>query len=246
MGEEDYPCFELIQHVSGIDGLCFNPTPLIRAVNELLRFERTRIRTILRRHVQLAREASAGDHLESDDQRLFLIERLLFQPAGDETALPPILIGVPDVSPGQDTESWPIFPLALVDEIPFLVVGGYNLAGLPQSPLEYLEVCLDRCKQREVALAPQASPIDAVEKLLNSYRWRRLIPTASTGWYAGLLYRQALRALEPLYVVAPGDLDALYRPSKEERERIWTKHAAEVRELRPSWSAAKQQYVAQS
>jgi hypothetical protein len=40
---------------------------------------------------------------------------------------------------------WPLEPIALIDGVPFFVVLGYALKGLPESPETYVRDCIENC-----------------------------------------------------------------------------------------------------
>ena len=63
---------------------------------------------------------------------LFWILRILFDlPSG--RPFPPVSLGNPDIPPPSQVELLPRYPIVLVQDVPFLVVSGYMLAGLPET-----------------------------------------------------------------------------------------------------------------
>src|SRR5262249_34403177 len=53
-------------------------------------------------------------------------------------------IGVPSFVRGTEAD-WPRWPIELVDGVPFMIVWGYTLAGLPESDESYLRYCEANC-----------------------------------------------------------------------------------------------------
>ncbi|MGV0025331.1 hypothetical protein [Phormidesmis priestleyi] len=241
-----YSTIELVQRSPRIQGLSFNPVALIRSVNGLWQVGREQALTALQRYFELA----TGDYRQQydlDEQRIFLILRLLFVQV-DGSKMPPLLIGLPDVAPPDD-DRFPLFPLAIVTQVPFLLVQGYMLGGLPQSPLEQLENCRQYGQLRSQPLIPE-SPIAAVESLLALAPYSQLAPEALT-WYQGMLYQQALRSLRdtrkgslaPLYSPSEAELATLTQPrSEDDQVAEWQQHVAAVAAIAPRWSVETQQF----
>jgi hypothetical protein len=236
IGSDLYPYVKLVHQAPSIDGATFNPVALIRAVNGLQSLGKERAVAVLRTYDKVATaNANRREKYGLDEQRIFLILRLLFVPEDAASGVPPMLIGEADPPPPQGDHTWPLFPLVVVDQIPFLPVSGYGflMGGLPQSPLDHVVYCAQRCRLRDEPLVPETSPIKAVESLLASEQWERFVPPDRAEWFEGMLRRQALRALAPLYTVPEGDSMA-----------EWRRFVKEIAELEPCWDPAKQQFVA--
>lgn len=79
----------------------------------------------------------------SNDQ-VILLCRMLFQAkAGGKFRRP--RLGEPFFLGTSDKRAWPLEPIALVDNVPFLVVKGYILGGLAEPADSYLAYCLESC-----------------------------------------------------------------------------------------------------
>lgn len=78
------------------------------------------------------------------DGQVILLCRMLFQAKPDSDFRRPLL-GQPMFIGGTRINDWPLEPIALVDNVPFLVTKGYILGGLPESAEKYLEYCLKEC-----------------------------------------------------------------------------------------------------
>lgn len=75
---------------------------------------------------------------ESDNYGLFWILRVLFEvPA--EQGFPPVLLGLPSVAPPADPTRLPRFPIVLIEDVPLLVISGYDLGGFPQPVQEHID-----------------------------------------------------------------------------------------------------------
>jgi hypothetical protein len=102
----------------------YDPMRVVQAVNALQPLGKEaaleQIASYVRRHPDPA-----------ESQGLFWVLRVLFDvPAGQ--AFPPVRLGQPSVPPPADPATMPRFPILLVQDIPFLVVTGYDLAGMPE------------------------------------------------------------------------------------------------------------------
>src|SRR3954468_11262392 len=51
-------------------------------------------------------------------------------------------IGAPDFVGGGQMADWALEPITLFDQVPILIVEGYNVAGYPEPPLSYVDYCL--------------------------------------------------------------------------------------------------------
>jgi len=112
---------------------------------------------------------------DGNNNRVIILCRMLFE--SNESARRP-LIGAA-VFPGGTTYShWPLEPIEIVRNIPFLVVRGYLLGGLPEPAIDYLEYCELHCEWRDDCYRiPSDSELEvALDELLNSDRWQ--IPLA--------------------------------------------------------------------
>lgn len=206
-----FPAVELIHRAPTIDGNGFNPVALIRAVGGLLPLGKENALAALEAYERLAWAPVGGEQHDSlDDERVFLILRVLFMRNDGNSVMPPLRIGSPDVPPPEDPAAFPLFPLAVVEQIPFLLIDGYQLGGLPERASEHIRYCREHCRLRPAPLRPQAPPLDAVEALVQSEAWRALVPEGEARQrYARMLRQQATRALASLPELAENeDLNA--------------------------------------
>ena len=191
---------ELIHQSPSPASAGFDPFALIAAVNGLHSLGKTEALRVLKAYCDLA---TAGDQdmrfkYDLDEQRIFLILRLLFVPKDGTSEMPPLNIGgrVPPLRVGAN--AWPLFPLAVQGNIPFFMIDGHILAGVPESPLVHLEYCKNKCILRPDLLMPISSADEAVRQMVESERWKNLF-----AWQPSLearckqlLQEQALRVQE--------------------------------------------------
>jgi hypothetical protein len=79
----------------------------------------------------------------------------------------------------KDPKVMPQFPILLVDDVPLLLVQGYNLGGHPQPVEEHVEYYLKNGRLRRKALVPASRPLavldhlpPSVEKFYSTSKWR--------------------------------------------------------------------------
>lgn len=106
-------------------------------------------------------------YLETHDKSkhaygLFWVLRVLFD-VQPEQGFPPVGIGKPSLPPPAELGKLPRFPIAVVNDIPFLVVRGYYLGGLPEAVEVHVSYFRDYGTLRKQLMRPSASP-DVVEK----------------------------------------------------------------------------------
>lgn len=66
--------------------------------------------------------------------------------------------------------NWPLEPITIVDEVPFVIVSGYGGGGLPESAAKYLDYCLKNCAwtTRRYQQDDKKSISTALDKLVKS------------------------------------------------------------------------------
>jgi len=173
---------ERVLAAPGADGWSFDPAALLRAVNALAGSDSGDALAVLRD----AAEQAAGEPPQSG---VVLVALALFEP--DAGALPSPPFGAPDLPlppPGPGLER---LPLVLEAQVPFLLVGGYRMAGAADVA-GWLERAAAGAHPRAKPLAPAKSPADAVDALTS--RFPELVPEPHRPRVLAMLRAQALRA----------------------------------------------------
>ncbi|HEX3314924.1 MAG TPA: hypothetical protein VHR72_08545 [Gemmataceae bacterium] len=69
---------------------------------------------------------------------------------------------------------WQLEPIEIVDGVPFWIVGGYELGGLPEAPESYAKYCIDNCAWQETKFEKRsaAQKRAAFEKLIDRPKLR--------------------------------------------------------------------------
>jgi hypothetical protein len=137
----------------------FEPMALIQAVNALQRLGRDRAVAVLLAYL---RATPPGQPARDGT---FLIARALFDPPASAGALPIMKVGMPEPAAPRDPHVLPRFPLALVDDVPLLVIYGYALAGKPQSAEDHLAELARVGVFRARPLAPPDDPLATIDRI---------------------------------------------------------------------------------
>jgi hypothetical protein len=158
----------------------WNPVMLVRAVNHLQSLGKQKAIAELREFLKIARDSfranrDPADIDTSDEQCVFLIVRLLFELEVTSGTLPDLYIGAMWLRPEKtDSSFWPLYPLALQDDVPFLLIDGVLLSGYPQHPSSHVDWAEKHGKLRAQPLRPADDPIAAVDKLIAQPQTGRL------------------------------------------------------------------------
>ena len=234
------PILQAINGAPSVDGEKFNPVMLVRAVNRLHALGKEKAIKEMREYLKIAgdwysAERNPADIDTSDHQCLFLIIRLLFRPADPTEKRPHMWIGQLVPSPPIGDLAWPLFPLEVQDDVPFLVTSGADLIGRPEHPKSHVDWAEKYGQLRTRPLHPGDNPLLSVDELLARPKAKHLLGN----WrYTDMVRRQAWRAIA--HLVDPKDL-----PKQSERCATipWTEYKAIAAKLKISWSEQEQNYV---
>ena len=220
---------------SAFNGASFDPVLLVRAANAVRALGSQGL-PALKAYYDLATQAPyevARKH-SLDAFRIFPVIQL----CGSNPS--PFRLGAGGVrNPGAAT--WPLFPMILEQDVPFMVVTDYALGGLPEDPLGRLG---PGRSLNPTVLAPVLDPVEAVEALTSSSRWEALAkeqPAREAVELKRRVRRQALEALAPVYR-APDD-DARRSCCEDPAEAEWRQVVQEVRALGIRWDPQRQDFV---
>jgi hypothetical protein len=144
----------------------YDPLKVIRIVNTLQPLGKEKALAAISEYLRVA--SWVAD--ESGREGMFLVLRVLFDVPADPGHMPPMMVGAPTPGPpkGDDT-LLPRFPIAIVDDVPFLLVRGYNLSGFPEQPESHVDYFRKHGRIRSKPLEPGGAP----QKLLA--KWTRKV-----------------------------------------------------------------------
>ncbi len=120
--------------------------------------------------------------IDGNENKVIILCRMLFESDGEMRR--PLMGGA--VFPGNTTyDDWPAEPIEIVQNIPFLIVRGYMLGGLPEQAIDYLEYCTLQCTWRdEVYSMPSESELlTSLNKMLDSDKWQTPLTADETQFF---------------------------------------------------------------
>lgn len=212
----------------------FDPVLLIRAVNAVQALGE-RARPALKEYYDLAKQ------MPFEDLRKYGLNEFKILPVVQilGSAPSPFQLGAGGVEiPASD---WPLFPLTVEGDVPFLVVLEYMLFGLPEDPVRRLGRDLVPPGK---PLAPTLDPVEAADRLTSSPRWERILKGQSARGAVELkqrVRRQALEAVAPVY--RPPDEYHANTCCEDPSEAAWRQVVDEVRGLGLRWDSARQDFI---
>lgn len=188
--------FGKLAAVSSLNGHEFDPRALVDAVNALATLPHGPILDVITEYLRVA-----PGWMALDTQSIFLVLRAVFDPPRGEH--PSLALGAPDVAASAVTASgFGAFPLAIVGDVPVLLVSGYMLGGMPQQP----ESVLPWYRRQQLPVRSLRPDVLRFASELDRTRVATLDGgnAASTRGRRIMLYEQALRmvrdAFHPAFV----------------------------------------------
>jgi hypothetical protein len=233
---------KLINAAPSPAGHNFDPAALIRAVNALHELGKDKALSELREFLKYAgwggfHERIPEDISTADSQCVFGIVMLLFESDSPQHPVPNPALGGPSPSPEQDDwNHWPLYPFALVNDVPFSLAQGFTLAGLPSQPISHIKWAEAHGKLRARPLHPASDPLAAAAKLLATPQGQRLFGTSFKDHYYSLPINQALAAARP-HIELPQDGD------KGFDDKDWVNCQRQATELKLAWDAGALKWV---
>lgn len=111
---------------------------------------------------------------DSQSYKIYVLCRLLFKGHIGNAFRSP-RIGMPGFLGDADNKNWPLDPVGIIDGVPFLVVDGYSLFGLAESPADYLRYCLENCEWNDYKyeIKTRMQKENALKKMLSASKWSR-------------------------------------------------------------------------
>jgi hypothetical protein len=175
-----------IETCPSISGGDYAPDKTLYAANILIKMGESDAYMILKSE---AKKKIGGGIISVDtqirDERIAILCTLLYRTESPKPLRPP-MFGGPDMPYwSMKHVDWPCFPLAISDGVPFLLVSGYDLGGVPESGSAYLKYCKKNGTFRTKAykIPPRQKAEKALEKLFSSTRWKKIKwKDAGQGW----------------------------------------------------------------
>lgn len=226
---------ELVNHAGGWPFSNPDGIALIRAVNALRKLGKDKSLLVLEEYVQLT-----DDNYDYyvDQEAVFWIIRLLFEPIRLDDSIPPPAIAVSWIDhDSADARLWPLNPLDLVDDVPFMTGIRVAMGGMPEHPSSHIEWVRRHGVIRDEPLRPTTHPLAAAEKLLRSRRFARVdeplrrIATDS-------IRSRALAMVPDILKPLPG------RPRDSTQQVHWDARLKEADQREITWDHQAERFVA--
>lgn len=130
----------------------------------------------LDRAAAISRLRGMAQHRHSPLSVIILCRMLFRRRRGSDYAFRSPAIGVPAFIRGTE-DDWPLWPIELVEGVPFMIVWGYTIGGLPESDESYLHYCEVNCDWTDVkySLKTIQQKRDALGKLISSDKWKHAV-----------------------------------------------------------------------
>lgn len=161
-----YEAVRVIHRSPGISAFGFDPVNLIRAVNYLQGLGEAKAVAALEEYSRVCETNQGMVWHQLDSERVILIARLLWEAPKGGAAIREPMLGGPVITLTRGSASEALFPLAVRDDVPFLVDWGYALAGHAEEAMSYVRECRAKGVFRKKPMSPGKDPVSAGEGVI--------------------------------------------------------------------------------
>ncbi len=240
-----------LNDLPALNGNFYNPRPVIQAVNLLQPLGKERALAAIDEYLRISFDFTDRNAREG----VFLVLRTLFDVPTVQTVfpfnvqstpgyMPPMLVGAGMPGEPNDKKLLPRFPIAIEGDIPFFLVEGYNLGGMPEPPESHVNYFRKFGTLRAKPLSPTVKPVEALEAFEKSPRWYFKNKNDGSFNYDQreriLLGNQLMHLLDTVDQVEPDSLQLLIGYESEERNR---KILLQASKLAIRWDAKESKYT---
>lgn len=227
---------EALGQAPACNGKDYNPRPLVRIVNLLQPLGKEKALAVIEEYLRVTSD------WPPDREGMFLVLRTLFKVSENPGYMPSMGMGASDPPAPANPQLLPRFPISIEGDIPFLVVHGYSLEGVPEDPQSHVEYFRKYGKIRARPLVPTTKPFAAIEEFASSPRWPFPDSNSPRGAKRGYLFlgEQVLRLMDSVYRVEP---DALGRFLPYGDDAGQKRIVGEVSNLKIRWNATTAKYT---
>lgn len=227
------------------DTIGFNPRRLIVAVNALQPLGKARALAALNEYCRVTDDNGRNLFGGLEDSSIFLILRALFDVPTNPGYMPRMYVGAPfPVNLPDDPKRVPRFPMVIVDDVPVLLVSGYNLGGMPEPVGVHLDYFQKYGTIRSNLLVPSCSPVRVLSDLWVMDFWPKLSYSfadsprfAGNDYDHGIIVDQIFRMLN---ITEKVNLDLSWRPNVDSQ---WRSISTKYRLADMRWNAALSRYT---
>lgn len=215
-----------------------DPRATIAAVNALVALGHDRALAAIGEYLRVS---SPFDDPGRDG--LFVVLAALFEVPEPPGYQPAPALGASQPPPPTNPRALPRFPVALVDDVPLVVVHGYSLAGEAEPPEWHLAALARSGVMRTAPLRPPADPLALFDRLAG-HAGTAFLRATSLDDRAGraLILDQGLRLVATASPLA-ADADGGYLPPDVAIDAAWTHARAAVAARAIHWDAGAARYA---
>ncbi len=226
-----YEAVRMIHRSPTIAASGFDPVNLIRAVNHLQGLGEAKAVAALQEYARVCGTNQGRVWHKFETDRIILIARLLWEaPEGGAVIRGPMLGGpVINIKRGAATQA--LFPLAVRDDVPFLINDGYELAGVAEDAMSYVSRCRENGVFRKKPMSPTKNPV-AAGTSASAAVVKDLQPQYNTQYQSETVVEQVRR--QAIQAMGATDPDSV-------SDADWDRAAG--RALLLMWDAVKQEFV---
>lgn len=216
-----------------------DPLSLIQAVNRLQPLGKDKALAALSEYLRVADGFGSGMRTS-----LFLILRLLFEVPENPGYMPPMLVGAPTPSEPKDPKLMPLFPLALIEDVPLYLIHGYTLAGMAQPVEEHVDYFRKNGKLRQHPLQPSSNPLAVLARLEQSPQWLYGNKPESMDyvWGKQILADELIRLVASVYRLHPNPNGSYFEGEHFDQKR-WDGIVGDFSALHVKWDSTQNNYV---
>jgi hypothetical protein len=148
--EELRSLLRLLDTAPVLQGSRYNPLSTIRIVNRLQRLGKEKALAAIDEYLRVTPAP-----LDSEaNEGVFLVHRVLFDIPEPPGYMPVMWVGAPSPEAPKDPKLLPRFPIVIVDDVPILVIRGYDILAVPQRVEEHVAYFRKHGKLRANQLRP--------------------------------------------------------------------------------------------
>jgi hypothetical protein len=243
----------LLDTTPGLEGYSYNPLPLIQIVNTLQPLGKEKALAVIGEYIRVSDEWFGFMGARSG---LFLVLQVLFDLPNGVDPQEAGGFGAPSPGGPRNHNLIPRFPIALVDDIPMMLVNGYALQGRATPMEDVLEFFRVNGHFRSRPLVPANDPLAALAHLMTSTQWiygdSKLMESGGFAFKdpetnereKSMLMEQLLRLIDSVYRL-PTDVYGNRLPCGELPEATWQRIVSAVHPLNIKWDAQQNMFVFQ-
>ncbi|WP_088255885.1 hypothetical protein [Fimbriiglobus ruber] len=205
-------------------GTNFNPLRLVQIVNALQPLGKEKALAAIEEYLRVTPvfpDSSGRDGV-------FLVLRVLFDVPDDPGYMPRMRVGAPTPPAPKDAKQLPRFPIWLQDDVPFLLVSGFEGSGEPEGPERHVEYFRDKGRLRAKPLIPGNSPLKLMKAWENgpsrlyekddSWECKVLVANQLLNMFGSVYRRDADNG--PLPTWPKGVMEAEWKRAKVEMSKL--------------------------